>query len=434
MRAHRGRYAAMAGALALVTALAATACGSDDEEGSGGGDGETITLTFNNFGVFGYEEAGLFAEFEASHPGVKIQQSVSEYNTHHNNLINHLAAGSGAADIEAVDEGFLAQLKATPEQFVNLLEMPGGPEREADYPEGKWAMSLGADGSQIGLGTDVGGLGMCYRPALFEQAGLPTGRDEVSALWPTWDAYFEVGDRFTAANTGATWFDAGTNIYNAQVFQLEEAYYAPNSDELIVADNPGVKAAFDKTAAAIQRGQSGKLVAFEEEWATAMRESTFATLVCPAWMMGYIKENAASTEGTWDIASVPGGGGGNWGGSWLTIPAQSEHKDLAWELINFLTQPESQIKVFQAVGNMPSTVEAVESDAVQGFVDPFFNNAPVGAIFGGSALKLTPQFQGEKHGPIRQALEQGIQRIEQTNQDPAEAFQQSLEDVERVSR
>ena len=44
----------------------------------------------------------------------------------------------------------------------------------------KYAQATTADGSDtIGLGTDVGGLAMCYRQDLFEKAGLPTDRDEV---------------------------------------------------------------------------------------------------------------------------------------------------------------------------------------------------------------------------------------------------------------
>src|ERR1044071_3803432 len=65
---------------------------------------EKIKLTVNDFGVFGYKP--LYAEYQQSHPNIEIVESVNEYNTHHTNLINHLAAGSGAADIEAVDEGF----------------------------------------------------------------------------------------------------------------------------------------------------------------------------------------------------------------------------------------------------------------------------------------------------------------------------------------
>jgi len=392
---------------------------------------EKIKLTINNFGVFGYKP--LYAEYQQSHPNIEIVESVSEYNTHHSNLINHLAAGSGAADIEAIDEGFLAQLKSRPEQFVNLLDLGAG-ELTRNYAAFKWQAALSADGKkQIGLGTDVGGLAMCYRTDLFAKAKLPIDPEAVSALWPTWDKYVETGLKFKAAGTGAAFFDAATNLYNGQVFQLEKAYYEPGTNELIVDKNPGVKAAWDLTMKAIAHGLSGKLVAWQPDWVTAFQKGTFATITCPAWMTGYIKENAPGTAGKWNIASVPGAAG-NWGGSWLAIPAQSKHPKEAYDLMVFLTTPAQQVKVFKETGNFPSTIPAIQDPAVAEFKNPFFNDAAVGKIFGESAINLKPQYQGEKHGPIRKAMEDGITRVEQGRQKSAEAFAQSVKDAARAAR
>lgn len=392
---------------------------------------EKIKLSINDFGVFGYKP--LYAEYQKSHPNIEIVESVNEYNTHHTNLINHLAAGSGAADIEAVDEGFMAQLKARPEQFANLLDF-GAADLEKNYAKFKWQASLSADGKkQIGLGTDVGGLAMCYRTDLFAKAKLPTDRDKVSALWPTWEKYVETGNKFKAAKTGAAFFDAATNLYNGQVYQLDKSYYEPGTSNVIVDKNPGIKAAWDLTMKAIEQGLSAKLVAWQPDWVTAFQKGTFATITCPAWMGGYIKENAPGTAGKWDIAAVPGAAG-NWGGSWLTIPAQSKHQKEAYELAAFLTAPAQQVRVFKEVGNFPSAVPAIQDPAVQGFKNPFFNDAPTGKIFGESAINLKPQFQGEKHGPIRKAVEDGITRVEQGRQKPAEAFAQSLKDAARAAR
>ena len=80
------------------------------------------------------------------------------------------------------------------DKFVNVLDEKGGASYEPKYLPWKWKQSLSADGkTQIGLGTDVGGQAMCYRSDLFKAAGLPTDRDEVSALWPTWDDFVDRG-------------------------------------------------------------------------------------------------------------------------------------------------------------------------------------------------------------------------------------------------
>jgi cellobiose transport system substrate-binding protein len=449
--APRGRVA-VGGGLALAVVFAGAAC-SKAKPGDQGSDKpgvvaekattpkpetpakppepEKIKLTINNFGVFGYKP--LYAEYQQSHPNIEIVESVNEYNTHHTNLINHLAAGSGAADIEAIDEGFMAQLKARPEQFANLLDF-GAAELEKNYAKFKWQASLSADGKrQIGLGTDVGGLAMCYRSDLFAKAKLPTERDKVSALWPTWEKYVETGAKFKAAKTGAAFFDAATNLYNGQVFQLEKSYYEPGTTEVIVDKNPGIKAAWDLTMKAIEQGLSGKLVAWQPDWVTAFQKGSFATITCPAWMQGYIKENAPGTAGKWDIAAVPGAAG-NWGGSWLSIPAQGKHQKEAYELAAFLTAPAQQVRVFKEVGNFPSAIPAMRDPSVEGFKNAFFNDAPTGKIFGESAINLKPQFQGEKHGPIRKAVEDGVTRVEQGRQKPAESFAQAIKDAARAAR
>ena len=42
------------------------------------------------------------------------------------------------------------------------------------------------------------------------------------------------------------------------------------------------------------------------------------------WMLGVISGNAPDTTG-WDIADAFPGGGGNWGGSYLVVPANGEN-------------------------------------------------------------------------------------------------------------
>ena len=94
-------------------------------------------------------------------------------------------------------------------------------------------------------------------------------------------------------------------------------------------------------------------------------------------MLGVIEGNAAGVTG-WDIANVFPGGGGNWGGSYLTVPTQSEHQAEAKKLAGWLTAPEQQIKAFTAKGTFPSQKEALESSELLGETNAFFNDAPTG--------------------------------------------------------
>ena len=78
-------------------------------------------------------------------------------------------------------------------------------------------------------------------------------------------------------------------------------------------------------------------------------------------MIGYIKGKAGDAgAGKWNVTTLPGGAGGNWGGSYLAIPAASQHKEEAAELITWLTAPEQQAKVFDEAGNFPSTTGGID--------------------------------------------------------------------------
>lgn len=76
---------------------------------------------------------------------VVAEKATAPDNARHSNLDNHLATGSGAADIEAVDEGFVAHLKARPEQFANVLDLGAG-ALENNYLPFRWQRSLSRDG------------------------------------------------------------------------------------------------------------------------------------------------------------------------------------------------------------------------------------------------------------------------------------------------
>ncbi|MFC0532242.1 ABC transporter substrate-binding protein [Phytohabitans kaempferiae] len=427
------RFAAVAVAVSTATLLAA--CGGDDGD-SGSGDGQ-ITLTVDVFGQFGYEE--LYKQYEASHPNIKIVErgtgsNLDEYSP---KLTQWLAAGKGAGDVVAIEEGLLVEYKANPGNFVNLLDHGAG-ELKGNFMEWKWNQGLTADGKHlVGLGTDVGGMAMCYRKDLFEKAGLPTERDEVSKLWPTWQDYVRVGEQFKAKNTGAAFLDAATNTFNTIVLQYAGTgsgyHYYDTSDNLVVESNPVVKQAWDTTMDIIDSGLSGKYQAWSDDWVAAFKQSKFATIACPAWMTGVIEGNAgADAAGKWDIATVPGSGG-NWGGSFLAVPKQSEHQAEAIELAKFLTSPEGQIGAFKAKGTLPSSPQALDDPAITAATSTYFNNAPTGQIFGAGAKSLKPVYMGPKNQAVRTEVENAVRTVELGQRSPTDGWTDAVNNAKKAA-
>ena len=347
--------------VAAVVAVLATASGLS-VKGASAAKRSNVTLTIDVFGDFGYHD--LYKQYEASHPGITIKEDTEDYAGHHAALAQHLATGAGADDIEAIEVGFIANYTTQSRFFVDLRKY-GASKLKKRYPNWKYQQAVAHNKKVIGLGTDVGSLGICYRTDLFKKAGLPTKPAALGKLWgKSWSDFLAVGKRYQKhAPAGTKFIDSGSNLFNAIVAQATPGYYS-KSGKVIVKSNPQIKAAWNTTMQAIKLKQDQGLVAFHADWNAGFKNGTFATVTCPAWMMGYIQGQAPNADGKWNIADVPGGGG-NWGGSFLTVTKQSQHQKEAAALVKFLTSPKSELYVFKHTGNLPSEVPLLKSKAVQ---------------------------------------------------------------------
>ena len=422
-----GRRGSALVAAGLAGALAISGCSGQSLEG--GGDSATegqITLKVNFWGDMGLDK--LKAAYEKDHPNVKIVLNSGEYNAQHEDLQKKLIAGSGAPDISAVDEGFIVQMRGQADKFVNLLDK-GAASYESKYLPWKWQQSLSKEGQQIGLGTDVGGLAMCYRTDLFKAAGLPTDRAEVSKLWTTWDDFINVGKQYVS-KTNKKFVDSGTNMFNPVLAQQPQGFY-DEQEQLQMEGGP--KVAFDVSMKAIQNGLSANLASFQPNWDQGFKKDQFAVLACPAWMLGHIQETAPEQKGKWDIATIPGGGG-NWGGSWWTIPKQGKNVDEAYKFVEWLVQPQQQIEVFKTVGNLPSQPALYKDPAVLDYKKEFMSNAPTGQIFAATAENLKPQYLGKKNGPTRVAVENVITRVQQGSLTADKAWPEAFKEAEKAAK
>lgn len=411
-RARRGP--ALAASVAAA-ALLLTACGGGDDGASEGGDGQ-VTLSISTFNEWGYEE--LLEEYQEANPNIKIvHDKKATSNNARDNLNTKLAAGSGLSDIEGIEVDWLPELKQYPDQFADLAS----PEVEGRWLDWKTEGATTEDGKLIGYGTDVGPQAICYRSDLFAAAGLPTDREEVAELLEgDWDHYFEIGEQFTA-KSDAAWYDSAMSAYQGMINQVENAY-EENDGTVIATENPEVKDIYNQVLEnSVDKDLSAHLQLWSDDYEAGFQSGAFATTFCPGWMLGSIEGNAAGVEG-WDIANVFPGGGGNWGGSYLTVPTQGKNQEEAIKLAQWLTAPEQQIKAFASKGTFPSQVEAYEMEELTGSTNEFFNDAPVGQILAdrAEAVTVTP-FKGQNYFAINDSMQQALDRVDVLKSDDPES-------------
>lgn len=396
----RTTFGAIAGAAAF--ALVATGCSS-----TAGADADgKVTLTVATFNDFGYTDE-LFAAYEDENPNVTIKHNkAATSDDARANYFTKLGAGSGLADIEAVEIDWFAELLQYSDKLTDLTSS----DVDGRWLDWKEAAATDSDGRLIAYGTDIGPEAICYRSDLFAAAGLPTDRTEVAALLEgDWDNYFSVGQQFTAASDAA-WFDGSGAMLQGILNQHEETLEATDG-EVIATTNPVVKDAYEQVLDASPE-LSAHLKQWSDDWNAGFANGAFATMLCPSWILGNIEGNAPEVTG-WDVANVFPGGGGNWGGSYLTVPAQGAHAKEAQKLAAWLTAPEQQLKSFVKTGNFPSQIDLQTSEELTSITRPFFNDAPTGEIFAdrASAVTVAP-FKSVKYFPIMSSLQDAVNRVD----------------------
>ncbi|WP_405481007.1 ABC transporter substrate-binding protein [Streptomyces sp. NBC_00009] len=421
---------------ALATGLLA-GCATDDDSGSDGGSsggagnkGGT-TVTIGTFGVFGYKQAGLYDEYMKLHPGVTIKENVTtRTDVYWPKTLTRLQAGSGTDDIQAIEVGNIAEAVQTQaDKFVDL----GKEVDTSQWLDWKNAQATTKDGKLIGLGTDVGPMAICYRKDLFEKAGLETDRTKLAAQWKgDWNKYVDLGKQYMKKAPGGTkYVDSASSVYNAALGGEKQRYY--DKDGSVIWDkSTGVKKSWNAAMEVATSNMSAKLKQFDKPWDQGFANGTFATVACPAWMLGYIQEKSGdSGKGKWDVAAAPTAA--NWGGSFIGVPTASKHQKEAIALAKWLTAPAQQAKVFAKQASFPSTPSAYAGLKPQAATTTFFSGAPLTQIFSDSAKTIPVQVFGVKDQPIGTAItDTGILQVEQKGKSPAQGWDAATKEVKDV--
>ncbi|MGW2291423.1 ABC transporter substrate-binding protein [Streptomyces phaeochromogenes] len=428
------RLMALAAVAALTTGLLA-GCAEDSDDGSsnsdGGSGGGKTTLTIGTFGVFGYKQAGLYDEYMKKNPDITIKENVTtRTDVYWPKTLTRLQAGSGTDDIQAIEIGNIAEAVQTQaDKFVDL----GKEVDKSQWLDWKTAQATTKDGKTIGLGTDIGPMAVCYRKDLFKAAGLETDRTKLAEQWKgDWSKYVDVGKEYMKkAPKGTKFVDSASSVYNAALGGESQRYYDADGN-VIWEKSTGVKKAWDASMEVATSDMSAKLKQFDKPWDQAFANAKFATVACPAWMIGYIQEKSGDAgKGNWDIAAAPTAA--NWGGAFVGVPTAGKHQKEAIALAKWLTAPEQQAKVFAKQASFPSIPAAYPSLKPQADTTAFFSDAPITQIFSDSAKTIPTQIFGVKDQPIGTAITDiGILQVEQKGKTPDQGWDAATKEIKDV--
>ena len=342
------------------------------------------TLTVSGFPNLTDGIQVLAEAYMEENPDVTIDVEAREFGDHHTNLTTALAAGSGAADVVAIEVGFIAQFVAE----GGLTDLNAEPFNAGEFTDGlaDYAVAQGTttDGRMVAMPTDLGPGIMFYRRDRLEEVDT-----NVEDIITSWDDYIEFGKTVTRDTDGDGQNDVyliadAADVYGAMIRSgLEDGqglYFDAEGNPLVNTER--FINAFQVAKEIRDNGLDAQISAWSNEWTEAFKRGTVATQFSGAWLQGHLQGYMApETAGLWGAENLPGGAYATWGGSFYTIPEQSENKELAWDFIKFMVDNrDSQLLSFDTIEAFPALKSTWEADVFEQPIE-FLNGQPARELY-----------------------------------------------------
>lgn len=342
-----------------------------------------ITMWFHEplyvkfFGMTSQEFAKLHPEYEFQFDIVQVPPN--EIAT---KLLTALLTGKGAPDIVGnMIHDFPKILRAgmAEEGLLDLTPYIG--ERRKEFYETSW-VPFTWKGKIYGVESALCPVVYYYQKPIFDEAGL-SGSIEL------WDDFVKAGLKLKQLGKYmlALPLDDWTML---------EMYLVQREGNFFDADG---KAHFgdDKVRETLQFYSDlinkYKIAMLAENFyaptvTAAYRDGKVAGAVMPDWYSIYVlKLTLPELKGKWRVTLLPrweanGPRGTRMGGTGMGVTLQSEHKELAWKLIEYSYMTyRNQVRRYQEICYFPTMKAAAHDPAVIDAPDPYFGGQKVGAVF-----------------------------------------------------
>lgn len=337
-------------------------------------------------------------KWNAEHEDIQLTLEAQQIPDPDTAFLTAVAAGEPVPDLLGIEisrfprylkDGIVADL------FVDLTESVG--DRYDDFIEGRWTPYM-YEGGIYGIESALSAGVYYYQPDVFKSRGLEPPS--------TWQEFLEVGRKLAEDDIALS---VMTNIpqgpFGMMFFQRGGHAFNENG-EFVFGNEENRQIAIEVLKLIREGLDSGTFFLTTEAdfWGatlpTAFREGRLAGIVMPDWYSGCcLKPGVESMTGEWRVAPMPvwqdsGYATASWGGTGFAITQASEHKDLAWSLLEdaYLTL-DGQLDRYETIGFFPTMYEALEHPSVTETPDPFYGGQTIGAVFTDIARDMPAVYQ-----------------------------------------
>jgi multiple sugar transport system substrate-binding protein len=356
---------ALMGAAVLALVSVTTGCGGDSGSGSGDeGGSQVITIWDQEQSAKDIAEGydSVVQQFEEAHPGVTVKVETFPFAQYRDKMLVAMKGGTGP-DIMTLDQvwtpefaaaGLIAPLddRIADSDVVKEDDFFAGAWQSNQYDDQMWGVPLNFDVWEQ----------MYYNADLFRAAGLDP--DKPPTTWSEWnDAAAKLNQPPNSFGIGLIGCKDETSSVLTDSFIFSSGGEILDESGDVVFDSPENVAAFEQYQALLEYSPNGAAGACEQDVVNQFTAGKAAMILDGSWQQDTLKTAA---QFDWRIALPPAPDGeefvGALGGWNLAVNAKSQNPDLAFELIETLSQPENQAAVNSLIPALESAGEQFVND------------------------------------------------------------------------
>jgi multiple sugar transport system substrate-binding protein len=348
-----------------VASLALAGCGRDNGASSGSEQAKDISsgkatgaITVWAMGAEGENLPALTKEFEAANPGVKVNITAIPWDAAHDKFTASIASGNtpDAAMVGTTWMGEFAGLDA-------LDPTPSSIDKSQFFPGAQKTTEV--NGTSFGVPWYVETRLVYYRTDLAKKAGITTPPTD-------WDGLKSMA-KAMQTKAGAKWgigFQAGGTGSWQSVMPFgwsNGADLTKDGGKAYNFDSPELLEATKYYQSFFTDGISDKAAPAQPTTEPDFVSGKVPMFISGPWEMSAVeKVGGAGFKDKYNVMQIPAKKTSSSfvGGSDFVVFKKSKNRDTAWKFVQWLTDPKTQVKWYQASTDLPSVASAWEDPAI----------------------------------------------------------------------
>lgn len=405
-------------ALAAPLALGAAACGGDEA-----GDGGPVKLSVFWWG--GDARAKLtedaLALYTKKHPEVTFEKTWQANQGYFDKLAT-LTAGGNPPDLFQIDDNYLAEYAGRSTTLDLTSYKDSGKLDVSKFPKSLWQYGV-VDGKLAGVAAGENTQGLVYNRTLLEKNGLP---EPTTGM--TWEQHIAWAEQVAKKTKVPGTQDPSADYKAFWVWLRQQGKDLYNGKDLgFTADD--VTTWFELWKGARDRGATPTPDVIHEGNATDITKQLVVTgKAATSWVwanqMPDLKKNTKDELG---VVAYPGDPSAQWARAsmYWSVFKGSKHRDVAVDVINFLTNDPEAVALLGTDRGLPSNLD-LRAKVSETATDPAMKQSIQVESDLAQKFGESPQVPIKGHSKVRSELTKAAENAQYGRATPAQAAEQFL--------